>query len=198
MGRLLIFLYKGSYPEGDIAKYGIQQFTTIIDHYYKPGSLEALHAQMYALAAQLDIEELYEISRAAFKDRYDRATVHLRTDWVDLVKYIYTSTAPAEKHLRRIVLHGMQNALTNSHSQVRDTNLYEAIKAVPDFAFDLATTMVNDPANGNYHCPACSHFQTVLFERCSHDWAGESGKSCYGDTLSQTECSNCQNVGLRY
>jgi len=193
--RLLVFLYKGSYPETDVSVCGIRQFSKIEDTFTGAGKQEFLHAQMYALAAKLNIPELFDIAHRAFKQRYIHSTHFSRKDWPDLVEYIYTSTASADKHLRISILYGMRLAISSDHQQVHDANLALVLKTIPDFAFDLITTEVS--GKDSTCCPECSTYQQVLNERCAHGWSMDCTKGCWEDCLRKTECRYCDRVGLQ-
>lgn len=161
--RLLIFLYRGTYPEQDIARSGIKQFETIDDPYRFPGKLELLHAKMYALASMLDLRELFDAARIPFKRTYQHDAYIIRDEWADLVQYVYTSTSDstADSHLRRIMLKGMQLAICYDTTRVRPDNLRRAIHAAPDFGFDIAMTCIGGES---YTCNNCGRDQKLLFD----------------------------------
>lgn len=124
----MTFLYRGRYPETDIAAYGVKQFSQLNDPYKMAGNVEFLHAQMYALASKLGIQELFDVSRVAFQRRYSHLNCHTRDDWVALVGFIYNSTKPKDDDLWKIVLHGLQHALAYDHPTIHDGNLADVLK----------------------------------------------------------------------
>lgn len=184
----------GRYPETDIAAYGVKQFSQLNDPYKMAGNVEFLHAQMYALASKLGIQELFDVSRVAFQRRYSHLNCHTRDDWVALVGFIYNSTKPKDDDLWKIVLHGLQHALAYDHPTIHDGNLADVLKVVPELAYDALTTKISRQTQ--IWRIQCTEYQTLVLDRCAHGFAVDCTKACCREALSNTECMTCGCIGM--
>ncbi|KAK5949078.1 hypothetical protein OHC33_009819 [Knufia fluminis] len=196
IARLLIFLYKGSYPEGDIAQSAIEQFQNIEDELCRPNQQLWLHARMYALASMLDLNDLFDAARIAFHKAIISDAWLSQETWPDLVHYVYTSTVPSEGHIRRRILCSIKHVMSYNAEKVTGCSVEAAIRICPSFGADLVMTFIGKKL---YKCGSCGREAAVLFHKCSHG-AGNAEICSHGCGKGQLEvlaCNGCcQKNGL--